>query len=228
MAGFAPLLVVVVSGAYTNIYTMPKSLDPLIRALPCAAKTLSALAFMKRFPVLMLPLLCLVLSSPAATAATLITTNSQASGQNWNGLIWKTNLTDATFLAPVAGNSYVAIDNGIPFANNANNTRLRNPAAVGVQTFPGASLTLNTNTEIRMKNAGAILNFPGVSGNPGLILNGGCLNTGDATTNCTLAGRVSVIAPSVFDFGNPTFGVVDTTRGAFLSRQLTPNRYLTF
>src|SRR3954470_2980978 len=120
-------------------------------------------------------------------AATLVTTNSQAANLSWTNLIWKTNVTDPNSLAPVAGNSYVAINNGIPFGNNANNTRLRNPAFAGLQTFPGDFLRLETNTEIRMKTAGAILNFPGVSGNPGLILNGGCLNTGDATTNCTLA-----------------------------------------
>ncbi|HUR46339.1 MAG TPA: fibronectin type III domain-containing protein, partial [Candidatus Saccharimonadales bacterium] len=167
------------------------------------------------------------LADTSAKAATLVTTNSQASGQNWNALIWKTNVTDGTALAPVAGNAYVTLDNNIPFANNANNTRLRNPAAAGLQTFPGDTLTLNTNTEIRMKTAGATLNFPGVSGNAGLILNGGCLNTGDATTNFNIAGRINVVAPSVFDFGNPTFGVIDTTRGAIVSAALTGSGSLT-
>ena len=81
-------------------------------------------------------LACLI-SPGNGSAATLVTTNSQASGLNWNGLIWKTNVTDAVFLAPVAGNFYMTIENGIPFGNNANNTRLRNPAAAGLQTFPG-------------------------------------------------------------------------------------------
>ena len=50
---------------------------------------------------------------------------------------------------------------------------------------------------------------------------------GDATTNFTVAGRINVAAPSVFDFGNPTFGVIDTTRGAFLSAVLTGSGSLT-
>src|SRR5205807_4653583 len=48
----------------------------------------------------------------------------------------------------------------------------------------GDSLELRTNTEIRFKRTttGAVIEtvgFPGVGGNPGLILNGGMVNVGD-------------------------------------------------
>ena len=80
----------------------------------------------------------------------------------------------------MAGNTYELVANGVAFGDNKANTRVRNPVAAGVQTFPGDSLTFNTNTDIRAKTAtGLVLNFPGVGGNPGLILNGGALNAGD-------------------------------------------------
>src|SRR5205823_1214327 len=85
-------------------------------------------------------------------------------------------------VAPVAGNTYEAVFNGLVIGNGLNSTRLRNPAFAGLQTFPGNSLTLYTNTELRAKQPGAILNFPAVGGNPGLVLNGGLLNAGDNAT----------------------------------------------
>src|SRR5436190_16881396 len=104
-----------------------------------------------------------------AHAANLTTTSSQGAGENWTLAIWKTNGTGLA-LSPAAGHTYECVSNGVAFGNNKNNTRIRNPASTGLQTFPGDSLTLNTNTEIRAKQAGAILDFPGVGGNPGLIL----------------------------------------------------------
>src|SRR4051794_8879515 len=106
----------------------------------------------------------------SARAASFTTVVVQPGGQNWGGAIW-----DPGLVAPSAGNTYETLENGVPFGSNQANTRIRNPAAVGVQTFPGDSLTLNTNTEIRAKQPGAILNFPGTNGNPGLILKGGVL-----------------------------------------------------
>lgn len=109
------------------------------------------------------------------------TTNVQGSGANWTASIWKTNGA-GTAAAPNAGNTYEEIFNGISIGNGVANTRVRNPATAGVQTFPGVSLTLDANTELRAKQSGATLNFPGVGGNPGLILNGGMLNGGDDAT----------------------------------------------
>src|SRR5438128_1167056 len=98
-------------------------------------------------------------------AATFTTTTVQGPGQDWNATIWNPG-----GVAPTAGNTYEAVDNGTAFGNALANTRIRNPATVGLQTFVGDSLTLNTNSEIRAKQPGAILDFPGVGGNPGLIL----------------------------------------------------------
>src|SRR5437868_5781467 len=73
---------------------------------------------------------------------------------------------------PTAGNTYEVTAGGNP-------SRIRNPTYGGsTLTFPGDSLQLNTNTEIRGKTATTptTINFPGVGGNPGLILNGGNLD----------------------------------------------------
>ena len=83
---------------------------------------------------------------------------------------------------PSPGNTYAAVFNGTTIGNGLNNTRIRSPAVSGTATFAGDSLTLNANTELRAKgNLPTTLNFPGVNGNPGLILNGGMLNDGDST-----------------------------------------------
>jgi len=141
-----------------------------------------------------LPVTAALILSTAASAAEVTTAAVQAAGQDWNlATIWSNNA------APSAGNTYRAIAGGGP-------TRLRNPAVAGIQTFAGDSLTLDANTEIRSKGvAGTVLNFPGVGGNAGLILNGGQLNTGDEV-NFGLAGKVSVVADSNinnFDSNNP-------------------------
>src|SRR6516165_10503392 len=99
-----------------------------------------------------------------ARAANLTTTNVQGSGQNWTAAIWKTNAPGmatnaAAAVAPLAGNTYEEVFNGISIGSGTANTRIRNPATAGTQTFPGASLTLDTNTELRAKQNGAVLNF---------------------------------------------------------------------
>jgi hypothetical protein len=136
----------------------------------------------------------------AGLAGTNLTTTSvQAGGANWTAAIWKTNGT-GTAVSPVAGNTYQTIFNGTSIGNGSSNTRIRNPAAAGIQTFPGDSLRMDTNTELRAKQPGAVLNFPGVGGNPGLILNGGMLNGGDDTT-FPIAGKVQVVSQSYISHG---------------------------
>ena len=122
-----------------------------------------------------------VSATPSATV-TLTTTNVEAQGTDWTAAIWQTNGT-GTAVAPVAGNAYATVFNGTSIGNGLNNTRIRSPAVSGAITFAGNSLTLNTNTELRTKGTPpTTLNFPGVGGNPGLILNGGLLNDGDNTS----------------------------------------------
>ena len=136
-----------------------------------------------------------LLVSVSSRAANLTAAVSQAGGASWTDAIWQTNGL-GTSLSPVAGNTYECVSNGVAFGNNTGNTRIRNPTAGGLTTFPGDSLTLNTNTEIRFKTAtGLVLNFPGVAGNPGLILNGGVLNAGDDVV-FTITGKVQVASQS--------------------------------
>lgn len=157
--------------------------------------------------------MALTLGTPAANYTT---TTSQGSGANWNGNIWTSGA------APTAGNTYELISNGTVWGNNTGNTRVRNPAAAGVQTFPGDSLTLNANTDIRMKTAGAILDFPGVGGNPGLILNGGILNPGDDAA-FHFTGRIAVTAPSIFAPADNGGGALKPLRAVVIDGILSGN-----
>jgi hypothetical protein len=136
---------------------------------------------------------------PVHAGTNLTTTIVEAAGTDWTAAIWKTNGTGAS-VAPIAGITYETVFNGTSIGNGLNNTRIRNPAAAGLQTFPGNSLMLDTNTELRAKGVGAILNFPGVGGNPGFILNGGMLNGGEDTTFAVM-GRVQVAAQSYISHG---------------------------
>lgn len=149
----------------------------------------------------------LVLLAGTAQAANFTTVASQGAGLNWTAAIWNPGPT-----APAAGNTYECVANGTAFGNSTGNTRLRNPAAAGVQTFPGDSLTLNATTEIRAKTSGAILNFPGVNGNPGLILNGGVLNTGDDAI-FEFTGKIHVPADSLISSGDNGAGAIKPLRG---------------
>ncbi len=136
-----------------------------------------------------------VSATPSSSSATVLTTtNSQASPADWTAAIWQTNGT-GTAVAPVAGKNYATVFNGTSIGNGLLNTRIRSPN-VTTATFPGNSLTLNTNTELRAKGSipGA-LNFPSVGGNPGLILNGGMLNTGSDGVN-TITGSIKVTGQS--------------------------------
>ena len=164
-------------------------------------------------------LLALWAAAPAG-ADVLTTKDSQGGGLNWNGVIWRTNGVGNP-AAPVAGNTYELVANGVAFGDNKANTRVRNPVAAGVQTFPGDSLTFNTNTDIRAKTAtGLVLNFPGVGGNPGLILNGGALNAGDNAV-FEFAGSIAVATPSLIAPGNNGAGAVTAGRGIKFSAALS-------
>ncbi len=101
---------------------------------------------------------------------------------------------------PQATCAYAAVFNGITVGNNLNNTRVRSPTVSGTVTFAGNSLALNTNTEVRTKGTPPdTINFPGVGGHPGLVLNGGLLNNGDSTAGgsvCTIAGTMTIASQS--------------------------------
>jgi len=164
-------------------------------------------------------------------AATLTANSSQGSGSCWTNVIWKTNSTGTAVGPPVPGNAYVYIPNSTPFGNNLGNARARNPVtnASVVCTFPGDSLTLTTNTEIRTKNitqpaslGAPTLNFPGAGGNPGLILNGGVLNVGDDGIP-SFAGTIRVDGTSFICPGDNGAGYasVRPNRAVTISGQLS-------
>ena len=160
------------------------------------------------------------LAALTAVADNLTTKAVQGGGANWTGVIWQTNGTGTTVGNPVPENTYQLVANGTVFGENKNNTRVRNPATAGLQTFAGGSLTMDAYTEIRAKQAGAILNFPGVGGNPGLILNGGALNAGDSTV-FEFQGRIQVASPSLISPGNNGAGAVTAGRGIKFNAKLT-------
>ena len=164
------------------------------------------------------------LASFCAAAANLTTAVVQPGGQDWTFAIWKANGV-GTATNPVAGNTYQCVSNGVAFGNNTANTRIRNPTLAGVVTFPGDSLTLGANTELRMKvasNGIPILNFPGVSGSAGLILSNGFLNVGDDAV-FSITGRIQVASQSYISPADAGGGIVKPLRGLNVTGQLTGN-----
>jgi len=165
--------------------------------------------------------LCL---SGTLSAANYTTTVPQTTGADWTASIWQFNGT-GTALSPAAGNTYECIYNGTAFGNT-NNTRVRNPSNLPkgtVLTFPGDCLTLDTNTEIRLKNGTdgtPSLNFPGANGQPGLVLNGGVINIGDTGTFTNL-GLIQVASQSYINAGNNGGGSAGTNRAVSIAGNLT-------
>ena len=152
------------------------------------------------------------------SGADYVTKATQSGAANWTAAIWS-NPPSASAVAPAAGNTYQCLSNGVAFGSNTSNTRLRNPATAGLHTFPGDSLTLEAHTEIRAKAAGAILNFPGVGANPGLILSGGALNAGDGIV-FEFRGRIHVTSPSLISPGDVGAGAISAGRGIKFNAEL--------
>jgi len=162
--------------------------------------------------------------SPAFVRAANFVTKANEMTNTWVDAIWS-NPPSATATSPAAGNTYRCSSNGAAFGVNTLNTRLRNPVSVRVQTFPGDSLTLDANTEIRAKETPGITNnttfvFPGVDGNPGLVLNGGVLNAGDDYV-FEFNGNIMVASPSLICLGNVGAGSIVPGRGIKFSATLT-------
>ncbi len=152
--------------------------------------------------------------SMSLPAAEFTTTVQQGTAANWLMNIWQPGA-----VTPTAGNTYVALAGGNP-------TRLRNPNSgsgdpvIGVKTFPGDSLQLDAGSEIRAKGPGTpanTLDFPGVGGNAGLILNGGNLDNGDNGAIFGLTGVVLVQADSSFTCGDTA---ANNTRGWWVGAQI--------
>ena len=133
----------------------------------------------------------------AGRADNLTTTTSQNAGSTWNAAIWQTNGTGTKVGPPVAGNTYEAVSNGIGFGNGTANTRVRTPTSGAV--FPGDSLTLDSQAELRLKNNNYTNTFPGANGHYGLVLNGGILELGNAG-NFAITGTINVASRSYIIF----------------------------
>src|SRR5687768_13597067 len=135
--------------------------------------------------------------STSAVAANFTTTTVQAAGTNWTAAIWQGT-------SPTPGNTYETLPGA----------RIRTPfgtaGAPQTFTFPGDLLQIDgtgftpttgvagASSEIRFKSndVGNIYAFPGVAGNPGLILNGGILNDGDERL-ITLTGLIGTATGTV-------------------------------
>jgi Concanavalin A-like lectin/glucanases superfamily/Immunoglobulin domain len=164
----------------------------------------------------------LSLSPSALAAEPLYTTTSNQGGSpgtNWaQSIIWKLNGA-GTAVGATAGNTYEALYNGtVKLGNGTATTLLRNPYSAGTPTiavFPGDSLILDTNAQIRFKAQGTSGTtaqgavpiayptnaFNGANGLPGLVLNGGCLNTGDSDAFVILGTMQA--APGTLSYLNP-------------------------
>ena len=134
-----------------------------------------------------------------AQSAHYTTTVNRVSGAHWHNAIWQPGT-----VAPAGGNTYECLTRP-----SSPPTRIRCPASDGVQTFVGDSLTMDYSSEIRVKKGSTSpgntkINFPGIGGNPGLILNGGNLDVGDGNWICGLQGVILVTANSTFTCGDAT------------------------
>ncbi len=154
----------------------------------------------------------LAISTPLAVsrADNFTTSVEENSTQTWNDPIWEPGP-----VSPAAGNSYEVLSGGVIWNNSSN----------VVQTFSGDSLTLDAGATLGVTGMYwlAILQFPGVGGNPGLILNGGEIQTGGAYSGqkFTIEGNVSVASASTIDYNwKPSLFVI--------AAQLTGNGSLIF
>lgn len=174
---------------------------------------------------------------------------SNPGATNLASALW-TNATITAGVVAVPGNTYEVLANTVAIGNNLANTKVRGYAANAAGTallnavgnsyptnypvfFPGDSLQLDINAELRLKDAGGlgagtIYSLPGVGGNPGLILNGGFVTTGDnwtAEESASAGGGPGVIEYNVVGLikanpgttsylctGNNDFGSADTSR----------------
>jgi hypothetical protein len=156
------------------------------------------------FPAIVLSILSLLgLPTPGRAANYITSTNEPAQASGWNYLIWflSGNYSLTPVENPSSGNTYEVQANTVPLGSLNTSARVREPTS-GSTTFPGDSLQLDTNGELRLKG-GLALSFPGVSGNPGLILNGGAIGMGDAG-KYALSGVINVAAQSYIAAGNNT------------------------
>lgn len=173
---------------------------------------------------------------------------SGSPGTNWAGTgvtaYWKLNGA-GTAATPAAGtvtatatnyNFYSLTNNGTQLGNGTATALVRNPytGTPNVISFPGDTLILQTNAQLRFKNLGGVGTFvsgvnyatptnvfPGNFGFPGLILNGGVLNNGTSGTAFVIQGTMYA-NPGSQSYLNPadTFNQDTVSRGLIFQAQL--------
>jgi hypothetical protein len=134
--------------------------------------------------------------------ASIIATSS------WDTVVWQPGS-----VSPTPGNTYEILNGGF----------IWNPTTGGVQAFPGDSVTLDHAGALGVTGpADTTLNFPGVAGQPGLILNGGRLRAAQwpVGQSLTIAGQIYVAARSVIDY-------LWAPSGFIITAQITGNGNLT-
>jgi hypothetical protein len=121
------------------------------------------------------------------------TSISEAPAQDWNAPIWQPGS-----ISPQAGNTYEVLSGGL----------VRNPLN-SASSFPGDALKLDAGSILRFKppspGVATTVDFPGVTGNAGLILNGGGLDPGTQNTVFTVGGKI-LVASNSFLLGPSTNG----------------------
>jgi hypothetical protein len=143
----------------------------------------------------------LVLTACQAAKGDSFTTSvdqtNPVSPYTWDEAIWQPGPS-----SPVAGNTYELLDGGL----------IGNPPNIGPQTFPGDSLVVNAGATVQaMGPAGTSLDFPGVDGNAGLILNGGTLLAG-GDHGFGISGSIYVAADSIIDHASSSGNFVITAQ----------------
>jgi hypothetical protein len=133
------------------------------------------------------PHILIALSTTSAVFAANFTTTFVETGvQDWTMAIWQPGT-----VAPTPGNTYEVLNGGL----------VRNPVSVSASTFPGDALQLDSGSTLRAKpptpGVTTTLGFPGVGGKAGLVLNGGAMNPGTASTTFVITGSVFVSADSL-------------------------------
>jgi hypothetical protein len=140
-------------------------------------------------------LLALPVPITASWAENFTTSVQVNATQTWDDAIWEPGFVTAT-----SGNTYEVLGGSV----------IWNPPLGFLETFTGDSLTLDPGS--RLVIAGPVnkfLNFRGVDGNPGLILDGGWLRTEQETSNQVyiITGSISVTSGSVsFIHNHPGIG----------------------
>lgn len=178
-------------------------------------------------------LVCAIAAS--AHAANFTTTTQQGAGDtnNWNSLIWNPGP-----VSPTAGNTYEALPGARVRSPNGTTGSGGNGATGQTFTFPGDSLTFTgvgfsttgASGEFRFKQNfdNPVFNFPGVSGNPGLILNGGILNNGDERL-MTISGLVGTASGTISSInpGGQNPNDISANRAFLFTANLTGSGALT-